>query len=80
MAEALIITFIVTLIPVLIALGASYYNHKELYRLLYILSIYAYVHVVAYAIDTFSLSRNGVLLLLIASAVFLIAIGKYVYG
>lgn len=79
MAEALAITFAVTLIPVIIALGVAYYKHTKIYPLLYILSVYAYAHTVAYTIDTFALERNGVLFLLVGSAALLIAIGKYAY-
>lgn len=79
MGQALTITFIITLLPVIIALAISYYKHTKIYPLLYILSVYAYAHTVAYAIDTFALGRNGVLFLLVGSAALLIAIGKYAY-
>lgn len=79
MGVALGVTFAVTLIPALIAIGYTYYKTKKVYPLFYILSLYAYAHTAAYAIDTFNLDRNGVLALLLVSAALLIGIGRYVY-
>jgi hypothetical protein len=79
MSEALIITFIVTLIPALVALGVSYYRSQEIYPLLYILSLYTFVLSVAYAIDIFALGRNGILLVLVGSALTMILVGRYLY-
>lgn len=79
MAAALSITFAITLIPVIIALGVSYYKSQDLHPLLYILSLYTFVLTVSYAIDVFELGRNGVLLVLTGAAVTMILLGKYVY-
>jgi hypothetical protein len=75
MAEVVALTFFVTLLPVLILIGVSYYRNRELYRLLYILAAYSYINTVAYTIDVFRLGEGGVLVLLAVSAVALIGLG-----
>jgi hypothetical protein len=52
-----------------------YATGKKLYRLLYILSVFTYAMTIMYAIDSFTLGKNAIILLLALSSVLMILLG-----
>ncbi len=78
MGEVLAITFFLLIIPLLVILGVVYFRSRKVYPLMYILSVFSYVNLVAYVIDAFSLQKNGIIGLLSLSAVLLIGLGIWI--
>jgi len=66
-----------SLVPLLIILGVAYAKSRKIFPLMYILSVFAYINTITYAIDAFSLDKNWIIALLGLSAVFMTALGFY---
>jgi len=71
------VVFWVLVIPLLIVLFIVYIKSKQLYRLMYILSVFTYSMAIMYSIDAYDLGRNAILGLLAFSAALMMLIGYH---
>ena len=72
------IVFWVLLVPLLIVMLIVYLRSKELYRLVYILSVFTYTMTIMYWIDAYQLGRNAIIGLLLLSALLMMLIGYHI--
>lgn len=75
MPAPIFFTFWILLVPLLIILAITYFRSKQFYPLMYILGIFSYVNLIAYIIGAYTLQKNGIILTLTVSALFMIFIG-----
>lgn len=69
------IVFWVLLVPLLIVMLVVYLRSKKFYRLVYILSVFAYAMTIMYWIDAYQLGRNAIVGLLVVSSLLMIGLG-----
>lgn len=68
--------FWILLIPLIIVEVIIFLRSRKFYWLIYALSIFTYIIAVSYTIDVFALGRNTIIILLLASALLMFAIGR----
>ncbi len=61
----------------LIAAIILYANFRKFSYIMYVISVSIYVFTVAYAIDVFSIGKNGIILLLGFSSLLMLGLGFY---
>lgn len=69
------IVFWILLVPLLIVLLIVYLKSKQLYRLVYIISVFTYAMTIMYWIDAYQLGRNAIVGLLLVSSLLMIYLG-----
>ncbi len=70
--------FWISLLPLAVTLGVTYWKNRKIYPLLHVLAVFSYADTVIYVIDAFNLGRNGIIAALTVSALLLIGIGWYI--
>lgn len=68
--------FWILLLPLIVIEIVIFVKSRKFFWLVYALSIFTYIVAVSYTIDVFSLGRNAVLLILLASAALMFLIGR----
>lgn len=69
------IVFWILLVPLLIILLIVYLKSKNLYRLVYIVTVFTYAMTIMYWIDAYTLGRNAIIGILVLSSLIMIAQG-----
>ena len=75
MVDWILPTFLVLLIPLFIILIIVYFVTKKISRLMFVISLFTYTIGVLFLIDKYDMSKNGIILTLIISAIVLMGIG-----